>query len=99
MHSKSFELHLKTQPSFQEKAKKGSNLFSPWYLHYCKESCPWGSAGQWKLLEEFSPLIYKDEFPIYGVPGHVFRGLHPDLAVHRLRDHVGMEPSDGNKAA
>lgn len=53
----------------------------------------------WELPGEFSPLIYKDELAVDGVPGHVFRGLHADLAVGRLWNHMGMEPPDGNQAA
>ena len=56
--------------------------------HYCS-----------RVVRRLLPLVYKNKLPIYCVPRHIFHGFHPDVPVHRLRDHVRMQASDGDKAA
>lgn len=46
-----------------------------------------------------SPLVYKDEFAIDGVPGDVLGGLHPDVSQAGLGDDVGVQTADGHQAA
>lgn len=46
-----------------------------------------------------SPLVNEDEFAIDGVPGHVLRGLDPDVCQAGLGNDVGVQAADGHQAA